>query len=151
MWSARLTPSTPRASATIGKLVAATIKGSANAIADFAMTAKLVVDTYGKSLNRDLDAQMLTAEAVTPLVETDETRAHGRLVMTDVGIAQNMKTLKQSVIGHDVDFGQKGLEIAHGAGSRGRPGNDARTVATRDPSFKPKQLTPNVRCPGLGP
>jgi ABC-type nitrate/sulfonate/bicarbonate transport system substrate-binding protein len=84
--------------ATIVKVIAATIKGWADALADPAMAAKLVVDKYGKSLNLDLNAQTLTAQAEVPLVQTDETKAHGLFVMTDAGIAQNMKTLKQSGI-----------------------------------------------------
>ena len=84
--------------AIIVKLVGATIKGWTDAIADPAMAAKLVVDKYGKSLSLDLNAQTLTAKAEIPLVQTDETKAHGLLIMTDAGIAQNMTTLKNSGI-----------------------------------------------------
>lgn len=84
--------------ATVVKIVEATIKGWADAVADPAMAAKLVVDKYGKSLNLDLKAQTLTAEAEVPLIQTDETKAHGLLIMTDAGIAQNMTTLKNSGI-----------------------------------------------------
>jgi ABC-type nitrate/sulfonate/bicarbonate transport system substrate-binding protein len=84
--------------ATIVKVVQATIKGWADAIADPAMAAALVVNNYGKSLNLALDAQTLTAQAEIPLVQTDETKAHGLLIMTDAGIAQNMTTLKNSGI-----------------------------------------------------
>jgi ABC-type nitrate/sulfonate/bicarbonate transport system substrate-binding protein len=53
---------------TVVKIVRATIKGWQDALADPAAAAKLVVEKYGKSLNLDLEAQTLTAEAQVPRI-----------------------------------------------------------------------------------
>ena len=84
--------------ATVVKIVRATIKGWQDAIADPAAAAKLVVEKYGKSLNLDLEAQTLTAEAQIPLIETDETKANGLLTMSERGIQENIQTLNNSGI-----------------------------------------------------
>ena len=86
------------ARATAVKVLRASIKGWQDAIADTAAAAKLVVEKYGKSLNLDVNAQKLTADAQVPLIQTDETKASGLLTMSDAGIAQNIETLKNSGI-----------------------------------------------------
>src|SRR5262249_54957293 len=68
---------------TITKILRATIKGWADALADPASSAKLVVEKYGKALNLDLNAQTLTAQAQVPLIETEETAVNGLLSMSD--------------------------------------------------------------------
>lgn len=84
--------------ATITKILRATIKGWQDAIADPAGAAKLVVEKYGASLNLDLNAQTLTAQAEVPLIQTDETLANGLLSMSAKGIEENIATLKASGI-----------------------------------------------------
>ncbi len=80
--------------ATVVKIVRATIKGWVDALADPAAAAKLVVEKYGSTLNLDLKAQTLTAEAEVPLIQTAETEKNGLFVMTPEGIAENMKTMQ---------------------------------------------------------
>jgi ABC-type nitrate/sulfonate/bicarbonate transport system substrate-binding protein len=84
--------------ATAVGMLRATIKGWQDAIADPAMSAELVVNKYGQSLNLDLQAQTLTAQAQVPLIQTDETNANGLLSMSDTGINQNIDTLHRSGI-----------------------------------------------------
>jgi ABC-type nitrate/sulfonate/bicarbonate transport system substrate-binding protein len=80
------------------KVLRATIKGWQDAIADTAYAAKIVVEKYGKSLNLDLTAQTLTAEAQVPLIKTEETDANGLMTMSEAKIAENIQTLKNSGI-----------------------------------------------------
>jgi ABC-type nitrate/sulfonate/bicarbonate transport system substrate-binding protein len=82
--------------ATVTKILRATIKGWQDALADPAGAAKLVVEKYGTSLNLDLNAQTLTAQAEVPLIQTDETAAHGLLSMSQTGIDQNIATMRAS-------------------------------------------------------
>jgi ABC-type nitrate/sulfonate/bicarbonate transport system substrate-binding protein len=84
--------------ATVIKILRATIKGWQDALVDPVMAAELVVTKYGKSLNLDLEAQTLTAQAEIPLVETDETKANGLFTMSETGIADNIATLKAAGI-----------------------------------------------------
>lgn len=86
------------ARATAVAILRATIKGWQDALADPAMAAGLVVNKYGQSLNLDLQAQTLTAQAQVPLIQTDETNANGLLSMSDTGIKQNIDTLHRSGI-----------------------------------------------------
>jgi ABC-type nitrate/sulfonate/bicarbonate transport system substrate-binding protein len=88
----------PAARATVAAMLRATIKGWQDAIADPAMSAELVVNNYGKSLNLDVQAQTLTAQAQVPLIQTDETNANGLLSMSDAAISQNIETLHRSGI-----------------------------------------------------
>jgi ABC-type nitrate/sulfonate/bicarbonate transport system substrate-binding protein len=83
---------------TMVKILRATIKGWQDAIADPEMAAELVVTKYGKNLNLELEAQVLTAQAEVPLVETEETKANGLFTMSAEGIAQNIDTLQRSDI-----------------------------------------------------
>jgi ABC-type nitrate/sulfonate/bicarbonate transport system substrate-binding protein len=83
---------------TVTKILRATIKGWQDALADPAGAAKLVVEKYGQSLNLDLNAQTLTAQAEVPLIQTDETNANGLLSMSAAGIQQNIATLQASGI-----------------------------------------------------
>jgi ABC-type nitrate/sulfonate/bicarbonate transport system substrate-binding protein len=83
---------------TILKILDATFRGWKDAIADPEMAARLVVENYGKSLNLDLDAQILTLKAQIPLIVTDETQANGLGTMSDDGIQTNIETLGRSGI-----------------------------------------------------
>jgi hypothetical protein len=56
------------------------------------------VTKYGQSLNLDLEAQTLTAQAEVPLVETEETLANGLMTMSEAGIQQNIETMVASGI-----------------------------------------------------
>jgi ABC-type nitrate/sulfonate/bicarbonate transport system substrate-binding protein len=84
--------------ATILKILDATFKGWKDAIADPEMAAQLVVDKYGKSLNLDLEAQILTLKEQIPLIVTEETIANGLGSMSDAAIQTNIETLAQSGI-----------------------------------------------------
>jgi len=82
------------------KALRASVRGWQKALKDSDAAAKLIVKTYGKDLNLDLENQQLAAKAYQSLVETPDTRSNGLLTMSDAGIAQNIDTLK--MLGIDV-------------------------------------------------
>jgi ABC-type nitrate/sulfonate/bicarbonate transport system substrate-binding protein len=84
--------------AMIVNILRATFQGWRDAIADPEMAARLVVEEYGKSLNLELEAQVLTLREQIPLIETDETKANGLGTMSEQAIEQNIATMKQSGI-----------------------------------------------------
>jgi NitT/TauT family transport system substrate-binding protein len=83
-------------------ILAGTIKGWDDALADPDAAAELVVNGAGKSQNLDLEQQKLAAAAFIPLIKTDETTKNGLLSMSDEGIAANIETMKDQ--GIDIDF-----------------------------------------------
>ncbi len=88
----------PEQRANIVKITRATMKGWQDAFADPESAARLVVEKYGKSLNLDLEAQILTLQEQIPLIETEETKAAGLGTMSEAGIQQNIETLGRSGI-----------------------------------------------------
>jgi ABC-type nitrate/sulfonate/bicarbonate transport system substrate-binding protein len=84
--------------ATIIKILDATFRGWKDAIADPEMAAQLVVEKYGKSLNLELEPQILTLQEQIPLIVTDESVANGLGSMSDAAIQTNIDTLARSGI-----------------------------------------------------
>jgi ABC-type nitrate/sulfonate/bicarbonate transport system substrate-binding protein len=84
--------------ATIVKILDATFRGWKDAIVDPEMAAQLVVEKYGKSLNLDLESQILTLKEQIPLIVTDETQQNGLGTMSDAAIQTNIETLARSGI-----------------------------------------------------
>jgi ABC-type nitrate/sulfonate/bicarbonate transport system substrate-binding protein len=88
----------PKKRAIVDKMLRATIKGWQTALANPALAANLVVTKYGKTLGLDEKAQLLTARAEIPLVQTRDTQQHGLFWMTNAQIAANVRTLARGGI-----------------------------------------------------
>jgi ABC-type nitrate/sulfonate/bicarbonate transport system substrate-binding protein len=78
--------------AQVVQLLKATRHGWQDAIADPDAAADLVVDTYGRSLKLDRQAQRLTAKSEVPLVQNAATRKSGLLTMAQTDIDDNLDT-----------------------------------------------------------
>jgi ABC-type nitrate/sulfonate/bicarbonate transport system substrate-binding protein len=74
----------------------ATIKGWKDALADPQGSVDLAVNTYGKSLGLDPVKELKQANATTPLIVSDETKANGLFTISDSLIKENLATIKQS-------------------------------------------------------
>jgi ABC-type nitrate/sulfonate/bicarbonate transport system substrate-binding protein len=78
---------------TIVHLMRAVIRGWQTALANPSATVSSVVNNYGKDLKLSTKQQTLELAALTGLLETPYTKAHGLLMMSPADIERNLKSV----------------------------------------------------------
>lgn len=78
----------------------AEIRGWRDMLRDPAAGVRLAVDTYGRTLGLDPHVEMLLAQTQNTLIVSDDTRAHGLLLLQPALIERNIKVLQD--LGNDI-------------------------------------------------
>jgi hypothetical protein len=80
------------------RTVRAVVRGWQNALANPTQTVNWVVDNYGRNLKLNKRQQLLELEALTNVIATPYTKAHGLLKMSPEDMEINIKSIRSEAI-----------------------------------------------------